>query len=169
MLMKQKKVWITSGAPGSGKSTFVKSLLKENDVWISRDNIRFSLLGPKDDYFSKENEVIEKFYNEINESLENPNVKNIYIDATHLNASARNKTINAIKSRKNIKEINCIYFNIPIMECLKRNSMRKGLAFVPIPVVRKMHASCSLPTKKEGFDHVYQVDKDNNMKEVNVV
>ena len=45
------------GIPGSGKSTWVKNHMKSDDIYISRDEIRFSLLQPGDEYFSKEKEV----------------------------------------------------------------------------------------------------------------
>ena len=45
-------LYLTCGCPGSGKSTWVqKHMNPETDKWVSRDAIRFSLLGEKDDYF----------------------------------------------------------------------------------------------------------------------
>ena len=41
------------GAPGSGKSTFARKRFP-NARYISRDEIRFSVLKPDEDYFSKE-------------------------------------------------------------------------------------------------------------------
>ena len=51
-----KTLWLMCGAPGSGKSWFAKNILKTDDTWqyISRDEIRFSLIKEGEDYFGKE-------------------------------------------------------------------------------------------------------------------
>ena len=60
--MKLKKVWLMCGIPGSGKSTWAKKRLMENGgIWISRDEVRFSMVKEDEDYFSKECEVFDKF------------------------------------------------------------------------------------------------------------
>ena len=42
------------GAPGSGKTTIAKKLMCNNDLYISRDEIRYSMISDEDEYFSKE-------------------------------------------------------------------------------------------------------------------
>ena len=56
-------LYILIGVPGVGKSYFAKKKLMEGPGWkyISRDEIRYSLLKEGEDYFSHENEVFEKF------------------------------------------------------------------------------------------------------------
>ena len=63
------------GIPGSGKSSYIK---RESDRLtsqgqkvrvISRDAIRFSLVGENDEYFSKEKQVFEKFITSINSAV----------------------------------------------------------------------------------------------------
>ena len=49
------KLFILMGAPGSGKSTWVKNHMTLNDSYISRDDVRFSMVPEGDEYFSKEN------------------------------------------------------------------------------------------------------------------
>ena len=72
--MKQKNLVILSGVPGSGKSTWVQNHLEKNDVWVSRDIIRFNLIGEDEDYFSHEVEVFDKFVSEIETMMAKLNV-----------------------------------------------------------------------------------------------
>ena len=51
-------LYILSGCPASGKSTFGKKMSKITGIPIvSRDEIRFSLLKDDEDYFSHEEDV----------------------------------------------------------------------------------------------------------------
>ena len=67
----KKHLYLMIGVPGSGKSTYAKNILKYGDIYISRDEIRYSLLTEEDDYFAKENEVIKTFIDNIDKSLVN--------------------------------------------------------------------------------------------------
>lgn len=55
-------LYVMIGIPGSGKSTWAKANKKEKDIYVSRDEVRFSLLQDGDEYFSKEKEVLKEFY-----------------------------------------------------------------------------------------------------------
>ena len=56
---KENVLYLMMGIPGSGKSTYAKQFALRNKIqYISRDEIRFSLLQPTDGYFDKENEVM---------------------------------------------------------------------------------------------------------------
>ena len=57
--MKQKKVFLMAGIPGSGKSTWIRSKLTPGAEWISRDNVRFAILTDEDDYFAHEDDVFD--------------------------------------------------------------------------------------------------------------
>ena len=89
------KLLLMCGIPGSGKSTLAKKIVESgkyaSTTYVSRDDIRFSLLrGTKEykaafsnretnnqdevdyitvNYFSKEKEVYEQFINKIKEGL----------------------------------------------------------------------------------------------------
>ena len=54
-------LFIMMGAPGAGKSTFIKNLKGESGIPISRDQIRFSMVKEDEPYFSKEKEVYKEF------------------------------------------------------------------------------------------------------------
>ena len=61
-------LYIMCGVPGSGKSTWAREHLTDNDVYVSRDDIRFSFLKEGDDYFSKEDMVWDTIVKSINEA-----------------------------------------------------------------------------------------------------
>lgn len=163
--MKQKKVLIMCGPPGSGKSTWVRERLTSNDEWISRDNVRFSIVREDEEYFSHEDDVFDTFINYINQTLENPEVEYIFVDATHINYRSRHKTISRIHM-KNVEELNCVCFITPLAVCLDRNGKRSGRERVPDAVVSNMFNSFNLPTEKEKFNHVFTVDENGITTEV---
>lgn len=163
--MKQKKVFLLSGPPGSGKSTWVRTNLTVGSEWISRDNVRFAILTDEDDYFAHEDDVFDTFINYINQTLENPDIHTIYIDATHLNKRSRNKTLRRV-NRKNVGELNCVCFTTPRAVCHARNNLRSGRSKVPATAIDNMFNAYSLPTKDEGFDHIYDVNENGIVREV---
>ena len=137
--MKQKKVWLLSGLPGSGKSTWARQKIAENGgVWCSRDEVRFSIVKENEEYFSHEDEVFNTWIKQINKALENPEVKDVYIDATHLNDKSRNKVLNRLTKNTDIEKITNVLFLTPLETCLERNKQRSGRAVVPEEVIRNM-------------------------------
>lgn len=140
------------GIPGSGKSTEAKRMqqqMNERNIsvgYISRDEVRFSMISEKDGYFSKEKEIFKKFVNEMNKSL-NENEITI-IDATHLNEKSRGKILREVKSR-NMVELWVLYLTTPLDICLKRNASREGRACVPEDVIKNMLDTFTNPTAEE--------------------
>lgn len=135
-----------SGIPGSGKSTWVRQQIAEKGgVHCSRDEIRFSLLKDGEDYFAHENKVIALWLEKITNAVKNPEVEDIYIDATHLTEKARQKTINALPKGEYF--ITTVFFDVPLETCIERNDNRTGRALVPHSVIRSMHASYNQNTK----------------------
>lgn len=139
-----------------GKSYWAQHHIQPTDKYISRDEIRFSMLQENDDYFDKEGEVFNKFIQTINNSL--LVYDNIFADATHLNAASRNKTISRINVP--VDEINVIFLDTPLDICLQRNSKRTERKFVPEKVIRDMYNRIRMPEKEEGISKVYII-KDN--------
>ena len=69
-----KQLFIMIGAPVSGKSTWVKRQIREDiDKYVSRDEIRFSLLKEGDAYFKYEDEVFDTFVERIADYINDDN------------------------------------------------------------------------------------------------
>lgn len=125
------KVIVMSGIPGSGKSTYIKRNKKPDDIVISRDAIRFEMLEPADEYFSKEQKVKKKFYDSIIHNItHNPDLHNIYIDATHLTQAGRHVILDILaelKPQYNFAVI-IVYMDTPLYICQQQNRQRTGRA-----------------------------------------
>lgn len=143
------------GIPGSGKSTFAKSFLTNEDIYISRDAIRYSIIKPNEEYFSREGDTFNTFVNEINMALTKAK-RYVIADATHLNFSSRMKVMSKIKDRNII--VNCIVLDIPLSTAIERNNKRKGREKVPEEVIKNMYNSFRFPEKGETIDKVIYVD-----------
>ena len=136
---------IMIGIPGAGKSTWCKENIKSPmQKYVSRDEIRFSLLKEDEDYFAHENEVVKLWFEKVSEAILNSEIENIYIDATHLTERARKNTINELPEGD--YDIITVFFQIPLEICLNRNSKREGRAFVPPSVIRSMWESYNCST-----------------------
>ena len=166
MIKNKGILYICCGVPGSGKSTFLNEMADPSEKIISRDNIRFSLLKPGEDYFSHEKEVYSTFVKSITDSINNG--FNTYADATHLNEYSRYKLFHALKNRgcHPLKKV-AIYFEVPLNICKERNNNRFGTkTYVPEEDLIKMYGSFVHPHKYEGFDEIYRVNEDGDVDEV---
>lgn len=143
-----KNLYVMVGLPGSGKSTYLQQF-KKDCIIISRDSIRFSMLG--DTYFDNEKLVFKEFVNQIQSAIDSNNYKSIYADATHISEKSRNKLLNKL----NLKgvSIHIIFINTPIDVCIERNSHRVGIEKVPEDVVRDFQDRLELPTHNEKYKY----------------
>lgn len=151
-------IYIVCGIAGIGKSTYINSIKNDNDIVISRDAIRFSLLKEGEDYFSKEKQVLAIFFKTIRkETAKDDNTAyNIYIDATHLTKKARKKVINNI-SNKNKDKVACIYFEPNLKKAITQNNNRTGRALVPTKAIEDQLKYFEIPTKDEGFCEIIKI------------
>ena len=152
--MYKPTLYILCGVPGCGKTTWVREKMKENinpiePKWgyVSRDEVRFSIIKEEDDYFAKEKQVFNEYVNRICNSLKDTYVVNTIADATHLNEISRNKLLNAIhRAMPNLDfDVVMVYFDVPVEVCKFRNAKRSGRARVPDNVIEKMYASFEFP------------------------
>ena len=134
------KIIMMCGIPGSGKSTFCHKFLTDY-TYISRDQIRFSLLDDADDYFAKEKEVMKKFLEltlEVLAEVRRVCGDDFIIDATHLTKSSRRKILSqlVLPPLYPINEVYCIYMKTDLKLALERNSKRTGRKLVPNNVIK---------------------------------
>ena len=103
-------------------------------------------------YFSRETEVQQKFWREINKELAAG--KDVFVDQTSISIASRKKLL------KNIYGYNkCIAIlledSLDTDLCLKRNEGREGRAFVPPKIIKNMATQFKFPSPSEGFDMVF--------------
>lgn len=156
-------LWILCGIPGSGKSTWARTHMDKisDDVkYVSRDEIRFSIVKEDEEYFSKENEVFRKFIEEIKDGLINH--KDTIADATHLNKASRNKLLRSLGSILKDCKVNTMVVNASLETALERNENRKDTrAYVPPNVIKRMKSQFECPSEEEGFDKIIFYDETN--------
>lgn len=141
------------GVPGSGKSTLAKKKFGENDIYISRDQIRFAMVSEEEPYFSKEKEVFNEFVKQIQAGIDNKDKRYVIADATHLNPNSRLKLLNRL-DRFGIKTY-IIYVKVPLEVALERNSHRVERELVPEETIKEMYNSIAAPIKEENIDVIW--------------
>ena len=148
--MKEKTLWIMVGIPGSGKTWFAKNKLMKGCDWeyISRDEVRFSMVKDEEEYFSHETAVFNAFIGKITFALLYGN-DNIIADATHLNWGSRCKLLKALEKYISLEEVDVIpvVIEAKLEDSLKRNKLRNGRARVPEEAICRMYASINDPEK----------------------
>ena len=147
-----KTLYLMVGIPGSGKSTYVKNMQAEyGGVIISRDEIRFSLIDVKSDYFSKEQQVFKTFVQKIQNALAENDI--VYADATHITEQSRNKLLNALDLTD--VAVRPVVIQTPLRDCFYFNSLRTGIRNVPTGVIRRMYYQFEDPKKdKRTYDKI---------------
>ena len=161
-----KKIYLLCGAPGCGKSTWAKENAHPvDDVIISRDEVRFSIVKENEEYFSHEDEVFDSFISKIRWAMDAEG-KNVFIDATHISPRSRMNVLHKL----NLVDVDIIpvVFKTSLATCLNRNGARSGRARVPDSVVANMHNSFKEPDYNEMFKYkkIIYVHEDGSEVEV---
>ena len=144
-------LYLLCGVPGSGKSTWGRAKAQAmNGTYISRDEVRFSLLQEGEEYFSHEEETWFIFTNKIQEAI-NSGVETIIVDATHNNEKSRNYLLDTL----NIEGVNLVAvdFNLPLEVCLAQNAQRTGRARVPEEAITRMWHAHTAPNSKSKYHY----------------
>jgi predicted kinase len=151
------------GVPASGKSSFIRKQIKENGgAYISRDEVRFSIITDEDDYFGKENLVFDTFVQKVQNAIDDESgPEDVYVDATHVSWGSRRKILNRL-SFGNVKELVWLYFDVPAETALARNASRTGRALVPETAILSMAESITKPKSNER-DRVWIINEDGEV------
>lgn len=152
-------LYLMCGTPGSGKSTFLKEHIKENNsVIVSRDAIRFSIVKPDEEYFSHEDEVTKTLWKQINEALAAG--KDVFVDQTSLTPRSRKWLLQHVEG---YRYANLVWIDETLETCLERNEMRRGTrAYVPENAIRRMYNQFIEPSLDEGFDYIFRYNSKEN-------
>lgn len=147
------RLYVMCGPAGSGKSTWAKKHLmrveNKHVVYISRDEVRMSMITDQDHYFSKERAVFNEFINRIQYAAVNCDC-DVIVDATHLDKYSRRKLTNALDDALvRPWEIYYIVMDTPYEECCRRNDNRTGRANVPHDVIKEMCDKMTYPQMSE--------------------
>ena len=163
MKMKQKRVFLTVGIPASGKSTFIRKQIKEKSgTYVSRDEVRFSIITDEDDYFGKENLVFDTFAKKVQNTIDDESgPEDVYVDATHISRGSRRKILNRL-SFGNVKELVWLYFNVPAETALARNASRTGRSLVPETAILSMAENITKPKPNERT-RVWTINEDGEV------
>lgn len=139
-------LYILSGLPASGKSTYAVELAKKVNATVHHfDDI------PGANRKETNGQAYEEFWRRIREDLNNG--KTVIADGIHTSKALRQKILDAVS------DIDCrkvlIVMNTPLDECLRRNANRKPrLSDFCILAVR---ANYEPPTFDEGWDEIREV------------
>ena len=146
---------VMCGIPGSGKSTFCDEYKRVHPYLkvVSRDEIRFSMVKENEEYFSKEDKVLEEFHRRIDEFLKEG--YDVIADATHLSKKARAEMLELHKIDG--IETKIFWKDIDLATALARNDTREGRAKVPRSVIRRMFYQMDKPSIEEGFDKIIMI------------
>ena len=174
--MHDKTLWIMVGIPGSGKTWYAKNKLMQGPEWryVSRDEVRFSLVSADEEYFSKdlvsadeeyfskEKEVFNQFVNIIKAAFEEDEVTNVIADATHLNEASRNKIRRIFSNNYNIIPV---VVTCDLATAIERNNNREGRARVPATIIRRMYHQFQDPDlDAHKYIGVLRVSNDKNVE-----
>lgn len=164
--MKKQKLYIMCGCPGAGKTTYAKeNLVNSRTIYVSRDEIRFSIVAEDESYFSKEATVYKIFITNINEALKRG--YDVVADATHLNHKSRMKLFNKLAYSPFNVETTIVFLCTPVEECIERNKLRLGTrAYVPEDKIFQMYENLERPFFNEypKIDNIYIVYPRYTMK-----
>lgn len=161
-----QRIFVMSGMPGIGKSTWAKRFIEISDKnikYVSRDEVRFELVSEEEYYFSKEKIVFANFIHRINEKIAAG--YDVIIDATHLNKRSRAKLLRNLAFNRTETFLILVLMPFDVNLALARNEQRAGTrSFVPKSSILRMARTIDKPTAAEGFNEIWHVNNYGNVK-----
>lgn len=141
-----KKILILRGLPASGKSSFARDLMKREPNWkrINRDELRALI---DDSVWTPQNEeLIVKIQTGILRTLLRNNC-NIICDDCNLSQKSFDRFCEIAMEFGDVL-IEEKVFDVSVKECIKRDSLREGIACVGAQVIMDMYERYNL---KDGY------------------
>lgn len=146
-----QKLYVLTGIPASGKSTWAKENINNDTKWISSDKLREELLESELDQ-SQNGLIFNEMRIRTRKSLREG--YNVIYDATNIKAKERKSILKYISDVENIEKV-CIVFPNNLNESILRNCCRKRK--VPINIVIRMSKRISIPTYEEGWNKIIHI------------
>lgn len=145
------------GPPASGKSTFINSLIHEHVV-ISTDNIVEEIAKEQgktysDVWKSCVKQATKTMYVRLEDAIKAR--KHVVWDQTNLSVKKRKEILEYFPSDY---ETECVYFDVPTDELIRRLKKRAAETGkdIPVGIVINMIKTYEKPDKSEGFHKVRQ-------------
>jgi len=142
-------LYIMCGPSGCGKTTWAKKKIHEDEqiCYVSRDNIRYSMVKEDEPYFKNEKKVFKEFIRAIANYIAAG--QSVIADATHLNEFSRRKLTQALDMYTKDYQIIYVVPNVSWELCKERNSKREGRERVPETVLSNMFRDFRYPSLNE--------------------
>ena len=138
------------GLPGSGKSTYAKEFMKDQQVeYLSSDSLR-AVFGKDESDQSVTPKVFSHIKTKVDEYLRDK--KNVLVDATSVNRKERSDYINSAK--KYGAKVVALVFKMDRNGLIARNKKRgeEGGRVVPTHIIDRMLSKYEDPSFDEGID-----------------
>ena len=152
----KKELLILIGNIGTGKSTFVKSLVKKGFICVSRDGIRYSLGGGQYIFSALCEQAVKATVKKLALELVKSEVEKIVIDETNMSISSRSYYI-TLAIAYGYKCVAIVMPQLSMNDCVKRRLSNNHGAFTK-EVWQEVWTNFSnryeKPTLKEGFDKI---------------
>lgn len=141
-------LYIMSGIPGSGKTTYAKEQLS-HAVYIGSDAIRKELYGKEmtfRGYWLVHQIMIERAFSYLREG------RDVVVDSVHGSVESRRRYFRILPPGA---DVTVVYMDIPVSTALSNNRKRKR--HVPSAGIIFLSRLISPPALKEGFDQIILV------------
>lgn len=147
------QVLILKGLPASGKTTYAKELMASDLSWyrVNKDELRL-LYPPPDGQWTPAHErdvIVPERNRRIMRALWDG--KNVIVDDTNL-AHKHEKAIREMVRRRGA-EVTVKTFDVPLEECIRRDSLREGSSHVGEEVIRRMANETPLGPQIMSYSH----------------
>ncbi len=161
-----KKVIISIGVPGSGKTTTLKKFAEKYGYeYLSPDDIRIAMLGEIADQ-SKDKEITNEVRRKTKEFLKLGNT--VVVDTVFSDAKKRKEFLDFAREN-GAEKIQGIVFDVPIKIAKERNKKRRD-HHVPEQIIDRLTSELeeTKPEIKEGFDGIFTLDEYQNLIEAEI-